>query len=83
MSVAALWFSMGILALWQVITFAGVVWGLVELRAMQKSTHQVQYVPAPNPFQEYQDSEQQFEPVTDKVREQMKQDIATRLGNIQ
>lgn len=48
MIVAAFTLAIGVL---QMICLAAVFWGLVELRAMQKSTHSIQYVPVDQSFQ--------------------------------
>lgn len=49
----------------QVVTLAGLMWGLVELRAMQKATHSIQYVPADAPFQK----------MTQELQEQLTKDL--------
>jgi hypothetical protein len=54
--------SLGIM---QIICVLGLFWGLVELRAMQRSTHSIQYVPA----------DQGFERVTDSVKEALSKDL--------
>ena len=49
----------------QAICLAGLFWGLVELRSMQKSTHSIQYVPADSKFQN----------MTDQVKEELTKDL--------
>jgi hypothetical protein len=60
--IAAFTLAIGVL---QIICLAGLFWGLVELRAMQKSTHSIQYVPVDTKFQS----------VTDEVKSALSKDI--------
>jgi hypothetical protein len=49
----------------QIICLLGVFWGMVELRAMQKSTHSIQYVPV----------DPKFQGVTDELKEALSKDL--------
>lgn len=49
----------------QVLCMIGLFWGMVELKAMQKSTHSVQFVPADSGFQK----------MTDELKENLTKDI--------
>ena len=49
----------------QIACVMGLFWGLVELRAMQKSTHSVQLIPA----------DQTFQRMTDEVKESLCKDL--------
>lgn len=49
----------------QVLCLTACFWGLVELRAMQKSTHSIQYVPVDSTFQK----------MTDSVKEELSKDL--------
>lgn len=53
----------------QVLCLVGLMWGLIELRAVQKSTHSVQLVPADTTFQH----------MTDTVKESLEKDIFQNL----
>jgi hypothetical protein len=54
----------------QILCVLGLFWGLVELRAMQKSTHSVQFVPA----------DQSFQRMTDEVKEALGKDLFDNVG---
>lgn len=54
----------------QVITLLGLFWGLVELRAMQKSTHSVQLIPA----------DQSFQKMTEEIKESLHKDLFDNVG---
>lgn len=60
--IAAFTLAIGVL---QIVCLVGLFWGLVELRAMQKSTHSIQYVPVDTKFQS----------VTDEVKSALSKDI--------
>lgn len=60
--IAAFTLAIGVL---QIVCLMGLFWGLVELRAMQKSTHSIQYVPVDTKFQS----------VTDEVKSALSKDI--------
>lgn len=49
----------------QLVCLAAVFWGMVELRAMQKSTHSIQYVPV----------EPKFQGMTDDIKNALSKDI--------
>ena len=49
----------------QIACVMGLFWGLVELRAMQKSTHSVQLIPA----------DQSFQRMTEEVKESLGKDL--------
>ena len=53
-----------------IVSWMGIGWALIELRAMQKSTHSLQYVDMPEPTGVKQD-ESGFETLTDKQREEI------------
>lgn len=57
----------GVLALGivQILTVIAIFFGLVELRAMQKSTHSIQYVPV----------DQGFQKVTEEVKTALGKDL--------
>ena len=54
----------------QVFTLAALWWATTELKAMQKSTHSIQYVPADAAFQK----------MTDEVRDSLTKDIFENVG---
>lgn len=54
-----------IIFIMQVLCMVGLFWGMVELKAMQKSTHSVQFVPAENEFQK----------MTNELKENLTKDI--------
>ena len=54
-----------IIFIMQVLCMVGLFWGMVELKAMQKSTHSVQFVPADSGFQK----------MTDELKENLTKDI--------
>lgn len=43
--------GLGFVVIIQLLCLAALFWGLVELRAMQKATHSIQYVPVEPTFQ--------------------------------
>jgi hypothetical protein len=59
---AGLTIAIGVL---QIVCLAAVFWGMVELRAMQKSTHSIQYVPV----------EPKFQGMTDEVKQALSKDL--------
>lgn len=65
--IAAFTLVIGIL---QIICLAGLFWGLIELRAMQKSTHSVQLIPA----------DQAFQKMTDEVKQSLSKDLFDNVG---
>jgi hypothetical protein len=65
--IAAFTLVIGIL---QIICLAAVFMGLVELRAMQKSTHSVQFMPADAAFQK----------MTDEVKTSLSKDLFDNVG---
>jgi hypothetical protein len=65
--IAAFTLAIGII---QIVCLAALFWGLVELRAMQKSTHSIQYIPADEGFQK----------VTDAVKESLSKDLFDNVG---
>jgi type VI protein secretion system component VasK len=65
--IAAFTLAIGII---QIVCLAALFWGLVELRAMQKSTHSIQYIPADESFQK----------VTDAVKESLSKDLFDNVG---
>jgi len=67
MTIAAFTLAIGVL---QMICLAGLFWGLVELRAMQKSTHSIQYIPA----------DQSFQKMTDEVKQSLSKDLFDNVG---
>ena len=53
-------FVVAILTVWNVVLSVGSVWLMIELKAMQKSTHQVTYLnPLAEENQEYQGVDEQ------------------------
>lgn len=66
-TIAAFTLAIGVL---QMICLAGLFWGLVELRAMQKSTHSIQYVPM----------DQGFQRVSDDVKSALEKDLFDNVG---
>jgi uncharacterized membrane protein YhaH (DUF805 family) len=54
-----------VIGILQIICLLGVFWGMVELRAMQKSTHSIQYVPV----------DPKFQGVTDELKEALSKDL--------
>jgi peptidoglycan/LPS O-acetylase OafA/YrhL len=65
--IAAFTLAIGII---QIVCLAALFWGLVELRAMQKSTHSIQYIPA----------DQSFQKMTDAVKESLSKDLFDNVG---
>ena len=65
-TIAAFTLAIGVL---QMINLAAVFWCLTEVKAMQKSTHSVQFIPA----------EQSFQRVTEEVRETLSKDLFENL----
>lgn len=65
--IAAFTLTIGII---QIVCLAALFWGLVELRAMQKSTHSIQYIPA----------DQSFQKMTDAVKESLSKDLFDNVG---
>ena len=65
--IAAFTLAIGII---QIVCLAALFWGLVELRAMQKATHSIQYIPA----------DQSFQKVTDAVKESLSKDLFDNVG---
>jgi hypothetical protein len=62
---AALFYGgLGFVVVVQVLCLIGLMWGLIELRAMQKATHSVQFVPV----------DQTFQKVTEEVKETLSKD---------
>lgn len=51
--------------LFQPLWLGLIVWCLIEVKAMQKATHSIQYVPV----------EPKFEKITDEVRDALQKDI--------
>jgi len=66
------WMTAGFLIMFvvQIFTLAALWWATTELKAMQKSTHSIQYVPADSTFQK----------MTDDVRDSLTKDIFENLG---
>jgi len=58
------------IAIVQIACVLGIFWGLVELRAMQKSTHSVQLVPA----------DQSFQRMTDEVKDALGKELFDNVG---
>lgn len=56
--------GLGFVVTVQLLCLAGLMWGLIELRAMQKSTHSVQFVPADSHFQK----------ITEEIKETLNKD---------
>lgn len=54
----------------QVLCLAGLFWGLIELRSMQKSTHSIQYVPV----------DQNFQKMTEQAKEELTKDLFENVG---
>lgn len=54
-----------VIGILQIICLVAVFWGMVELRAMQKSTHSIQYVPA----------EPNFQAMTDELKATLSKDL--------
>ena len=65
--IAAFTIVIGIL---QIICLAATFWGLIELRAMQKSTHSIQYVPVDSGFQK----------MSDDLKESLTKDLFDNVG---
>lgn len=65
--IAAFTLAIGII---QIVCLGALFWGLVELRAMQKSTHSIQYIPA----------DQSFQKMTDAVKESLSKDLFDNVG---
>lgn len=65
-TIAAFTLAIGVL---QMISLAATFWCLTEVKAMQKSTHSVQFIPA----------EQSFQRVTEEVRETLSKDLFENL----
>ena len=63
---ALFFYGLTFVILVQALCLAGLLWGLIELRAMQKSTHSVQFVPA---------DQSGFEKITDSVKESLNKEI--------
>lgn len=57
--------ALAFVVLVQLLCLMGLMWGLIELRAMQKSTHSVQLVPADSAFQN----------ITEQVKESLNKDL--------
>ena len=66
-TIAAFTLTIGVL---QMLCLAGVFWCLIEVKAMQKATHSVQFVPA----------DQAFQRMTDDVKESLSKDLFENLG---
>ena len=66
-TIAAFTLAIGLI---QLITLAACFWCLVEVKAMQKSTHSIQYVPV----------EPNFQKMTDSVKEELTKDIFDNVG---
>lgn len=54
-----------VIGILQVFCLLGCFYGLVELKAMQKSTHSIQYVPVDSNFQK----------MTESVKEELSKDL--------
>jgi hypothetical protein len=65
--IAALTIAIGVL---QIVCLIGLFWGMVELRALQKSTHSIQYIPA----------DQHFQKMTDEVKQSLSKDLFENVG---
>jgi hypothetical protein len=65
--IAAFTLVIGVL---QIICLAGLFWGLIELRSMQKSTHSVQLIPA----------DQAFQKMTEEVKQSLSKDLFDNVG---
>jgi hypothetical protein len=67
-----LWMAVGfsLMFIVQVICLAALWWTTTELKAMQKSTHSIQYMPADAAFQK----------MTDEVRDSLTKDIFENVG---
>lgn len=65
-TIAAFTLAIGVL---QMICLASTFWCLIEVKAMQKSTHSVQFMPA----------DQVFQRVSDEVKESLSKDLFENL----
>lgn len=61
----ALSVAVGVCAVLQVICLGALWWVTTEVKAMQKSTHSIQYVPA----------DQNFQDITKQVKESLEKDL--------
>ncbi len=68
--VIALFSAVICLGVVQALMLVGLFWGLVELRAMQKSTHSVQLVP----------TDQSFQKMTEDLKQTLQKDIFDNVG---
>lgn len=62
--------AFGIVLVLQVVSLIGLWWVTTEVKGMQKSTHQVQFVPA----------DSQFQKISDEVKETLQKDIFENLA---
>lgn len=62
--------AIGVMLVIQLICLAGLWWATTELKAMQKSTHSIQYVPADSAFQK----------ISDEAKAGLTKDIFENLG---
>ena len=58
------------IAIVQIACVLGLFWGLVELRAMQKATHSIQYVPV----------DQGFQRVNDEIKQALEKELFDNVG---
>lgn len=65
-----LYTAMSVLFVLQLICLAALWWATTELKAMQKSTHSIQYVPADSAFQK----------ISDEAKAGLTKDIFENLG---
>jgi len=62
--------AFGIVLVLQVVCLIGLWWATTELKAMQKSTHSVQFVPA----------DSQFQKMNDEIKDSLQKDIFENLA---
>lgn len=62
--------AFGIVLVLQVVCLIGLWWTTTELKAMQKSTHSVQFVPA----------DSQFQKMNDEIKDSLQKDIFENLA---